>query len=174
MATLEVTNKNLAYLIDGEDKILDIFGPWKQFSDQNGGTINSVDVCGKSIWEFISGDITRMWLEVVFQKARLLNQTIEKPYRCDSPNIKRYMKMRVVPEGNQAIRVENILISTESRSQPVHIMHFDNSEKKSYHLRCSMCGCIKSNSTWVEPDIMQMREFAVVYTICSYCKTLLP
>jgi hypothetical protein len=90
-----MTTETNAYLLDKLIRIVSTSGVWDQFAAKNEGEKASLrDTCGRAIWDFVTGDTTRKWLDIVFQLARYSITTIEQHYRCDSPDIKRFMRMR--------------------------------------------------------------------------------
>ncbi len=161
-------------MLDSRNCIVSVSGAWDDFAADNGGVeLYSVHVKGRSIWEFVTGDATRMWLDAVFQLARLKNVMIERNYRCDSPDLKRFMVMRIFSEQDELIRVEHELLSTELRTLPIY-MNYGTDRTKKLHKRCSMCGRLHVND-WIEPkqDVADSSsEILVYYTICEDCKHL--
>ena len=168
--------QNTAYVLDNQNRITSVIGAWDTFAAENGGAELSLeDVRGRSIWDFVAGEATRMWLETVFQFARLGGTPIERSYRCDSPDVKRFMCMRIVPEQGGSLRIEHEVLSTEHRAAPVHIQ-YGSAAMKNMKKRCSVCGCIYVNG-WQEPH----ENFAdasnyiiVIYTVCEDCHRLMP
>lgn len=164
------------YSLDSRDCIVSVSGSWDKFAAKNGGVrVFANDVCGRSIWEFVTGDATRMWLEAVFQLARLRSASIERPYRCDSPSLKRFMRMRIVSEQGGVLRIEHEILATEQRSKPVHFQYGMNVMKNTRQ-RCSICGRVNDGG-WQEP----LAEYAdpsysimVIYTVCEDCQRLMP
>ncbi len=64
----DMTTQTATYMLDNRNIIISIDGMWDEFAAENGGTkLSSKDVCGRPIWNYIDGDVTRMWLEVFFQ-----------------------------------------------------------------------------------------------------------
>ncbi len=165
-----------SYVLDNRNRIILIGGVWDEFADENGGTkLSSKDVCGRPIWDFIKGDVTRMWVEAVFQYARVLGKIVERPYRCDSPNLKRFMHMRIVPEQGGVLRVEHEILSTEQRSSPVDIQ-YGTINMNGAKQRCSICGRVNIGG-WQEPhgDHADASDgIVVIYTVCEDCQRLMP
>jgi hypothetical protein len=107
------------YILDGKGRIISINGPWDEFAHENGGVdIYANDIQGQLIWDFISGDATRMWFDTLINFAAIKNEIIKRPYRCDSPEFKRYMRMTITPEGNGLLRIDHELLSLEQRKIP--------------------------------------------------------
>lgn len=171
-----MTTQTVSYVLDSQNRIISTGGVWDEFADENGGTGSSLkDICGRSIWDFIKGDVTRMWLDSVFQYARAFGKTIERPYRCDSPDLKRFMRMRIIPEKEGVLRIEHEILSIEKRSAPVNIK-FGQSTVNGVNQRCSICGRVNMGE-WKEPhgDHDEVSDgIYVIYTVCEDCQLLMP
>ena len=172
-------NSAIVYLLDDKNRIVSVSGPWDEFADENDGVnVHAADVTGRSIWSFILGDVTRMWLNTAFQFARVQAESIERDYRCDSPDLKRYMRMRIVPNGTGILRIEHETLATEEREAPVHIRSGSANSIYKIRSRCSFCGCIKDGEEWEEPLPEHAEEesgrIIVMYTVCDECQRLMP
>jgi hypothetical protein len=169
-------NQTTSYVIDKKNCIISTKGYWDEFADENGCQKYSLKyIFGRNIWDFIKGDVTRMWVEAVFQYARLLNIIVERPYRCDSPDLKRFMRMRIVPEKGGILCIEHEILSTEQIYKPVDIQYgviTMNDAKQ----RCSICGRVKVGA-WQEPHgdhAGTSGQIVVIYTVCEDCQELIP
>ncbi len=177
---MEITNSNIAYLLDNREYILSVEGAWDEFAYKNDGeSVYACDVCGRSIWDFVNGDVTRMWLSTVFQLARLCNMTVERPYRCDSPHEKRFMRMRIIPERDGVLRIMHELLMTEKLDIPLHIKCGVEKamDKVKPMLRCSFCGRVRQGELWEEPSMEHagtLREIIVGYSLCENCAHSMP
>jgi len=165
-----------AYMLDNQDRILSVSGFWDEFADENSGAnLSSKDVCGRRIWDFVTSDVTRMWLASIFQLSRLRGTVIERPYRCDSPDLKRFMRMRIVSEQGGVLRIEHEILTTEQRPAPVRIQYSANSMENNMQ-RCSICGRV-NNGGWEEPRAEHAGTnsgIIVNYTVCEDCLSLMP
>lgn len=172
-----MTNSTTVYVLDNQDRIISVSGAWDEFSKENGGAnLYSIDVYGRSIWDFVTGDATRMWLGAVFQYARLRGSSVERPYRCDSPDLKRFMRMRVIPDQTCVLRIEHEILSTEQRIAPV-IIKYGSITMKNTKQRCSICGRLQNIGGWQEPHEDHANwpsEIIVIYTVCEDCQRLMP
>ncbi len=163
------------YWLDADNAISGVSGPWDRFAQDNeGSAASSSDIAGKPIWSFISGDSSRMWLEALLQLARLTGQAISRPYRCDSPDLKRYMSMTIIPEGSGRLRVEHAILATEARHAPVYIRYAAKATLPSFYQRCSVCGRVRHTPAepWLEPDehcAQGKAELSVIYAVCEDC-----
>lgn len=166
----------IEYVLDNRDRIISVGEAWDHFADENGGmNMSSKDVIGRPLWDFVAGDTTRMWLETLFGSARLCGRTIERPYRCDSPSLKRFMQMRIAFEQGGILRIQHKILATEKRSAPVHFQCRAKALRNARQ-RCSICGRVKKGS-WQEPLETKAEDSAVIpvdYTVCEDCRRLLP
>lgn len=166
------------YLVDEVDRIVSVSGPWDRFADENDGINARADaVCGRSIWDFIAGDGTRMWLDAIFKIARVRRASIERSYRCDSPDVKRFMRMRIIPGDGGALRIEHEVLGMEERHLPVYIRYKSSKDTGKIRLRCSICGRVRHGKVWEEPcpeHAGSSGEIVVVYSVCEACCRVIP
>lgn len=163
------------YHLDEEDRLVAVGGAWDTFAQENDGLCTDAhDVVGRSLWDFVKGDPTRMWVDVLLRQARSKREALERPYRCDSPTLRRFMTMCIVPEPNGLLRVEHHLLRIEQRPVPVYIYHHTGQSPEIISLRCSFCGRIKVGPTvWEEPlpsPGEPVCTLTVAYTVCGECK----
>lgn len=165
-----------AYEIDSNDCIVFVGDSWDIFANENGGTNTlAKDVIGRKVWDFVAGDVTRMWLSSLFQLSRLRGETIERLYRCDSPSLKRFMRMRVFSKKGGLLFIAHEILATEQRPKPIHIKYCPDTM---CHVkqRCSFCGRI-NNGEWQEPSAEHADTdygLLVVYTVCERCLLCMP
>ncbi len=160
------------YWLDGEDRIIGVGSTWDFFAGENEGreVISSL-VVGRSLWEFISGDPTRMWLSSILTLARIREKTVSRPYRCDSPTIKRYMNLEISREADRTLHLVHSLVRVEEMSSPRRITPFLASGKKMMQ-RCSVCNRFNTAKGWTEAEDLDASvgsPIAVIYSVCGDC-----
>jgi len=165
------------YQLDKKDRIISVNNTWDEFAHDNGGThVFEKDICGCSLWDFIAGDSTRMWMQSVLWVARLKKTVIERPYRCDSPELKRFMKMRIIPDRGGVLRIEHEVMSTEQIAVPVYAKYGVGIKHPRLKLKCSFCSRIKYDRGWEEfsgEDAGESSEIYVAYGVCEDCQRLM-
>jgi hypothetical protein len=163
------------YWLDQERRIVAIAGPWDSFAlDNEGMSACAAQVLGFPLRRFVSGDDARMWLDTLLQLAGLTGQPLERPYRCDSPDLQRFMSMRIVLEDSGLLRLEHRLLRVQRRIRPVRFVSSAGS-CPSLRLRCSVCGRVRAHHCWMEPEHCcqgggSTTEMPVVYTVCPECR----
>ncbi len=165
------------YKLDSKDRIMSVGGSWDTFAQENGGCyIASDELAGRLIWDFVTDDVTRMWLHTIFDSVRVLGRAVERPSRCDSPSVKRHMRMRIRPTNDRLLLVEHQLLSIEKRTSPLIVRTVgENRDCSDFRVRCSFCGRVKSNTAWEEPDdrhASKSGDILVAYSVCGPCAQL--
>jgi hypothetical protein len=168
------------YWLDGQERIVRVSDNWDAFALANEGRASVASVILKRpLWDFITNDVTRVWMETLLKLARLRSDPVQRPYRCDSPHQRRFMEMRIYHEPGGLLRLEHEFLSIEQTDRPVHIVACDN--EREYHSRCSICGRVRHDDEWMEPALLCVREglvqedcLRVIYTVCDSCMRLLP
>lgn len=170
----ETAQQPIVYQLDKKRRIIDVDGPWDRFALENDGAAACAErVIGQPLLHFVSGDDARMWIDTLLQLAALTSQPLERPYRCDSPELRRFMKMRVLPEDGGMLRVEHLLLEVQPRVRPVRFLPVPGNYPK-LRLRCSICGRVKCQDRWQEAEHCCEEgagtpTIAVAYTVCPTC-----
>lgn len=162
------------YWLDKDNVIVDTNDYWDTFAEDNDGkAVLKPNVIGKKLLTFISSDATRMLVEALVNNARITKETKFREYRCDSPNKKRFMEMRITPLDNGMICVENEILKEETLTESRHFV--TRGEGKPFLKRCSVCNKINDQTGWYEPDHPKLaRHFKdspayIAYSVCSNC-----
>ena len=171
-----------SYWLDAENRMVRVGSDWDRFASENDGDkVLAAHVLGRPIWDFIRGDVTRMWYEAVIKLCRLRGSSLGRPYRCDTPNKRRFMQMAIVPEESGLLRFDHTILSVEPIRPPVYFRAALHAEGVP-SMRCSMCGHIsRDGSKWLEPEPSPagdgktaLAPLPVIYTVCQECQRLLP
>lgn len=158
----------VVYWLDAADRILRVSPGWDVFARANGGeALLGEAVLGQPLRRFVSGDPTRMWLDAVLSLARLKGAAVERAYRCDCPDMKRFMRMQVVPEPGGVLRLEHRILSVEPR-EPVHFVPWRGGQGRPV-ARCSLCCRIQQDGQWTEAAPCS-EAYPVIYTVCPECR----
>lgn len=173
------------YVLDLHNRIVELGGAWDEFALANQGErATRRFVLGQSLEHFISGDATRMFLRTLLDNVRRLHYPLTRPYRCDSPNLRRHLEMTLTPLGSGLVRLEHRVL----QEIPVQSVFTVNSQMLQGRLqgkdpryrfihRCSMCCRYAFNQQWMElaelqnsPELQAAGEIPVIHTVCPECK----
>jgi hypothetical protein len=169
----------LSYTLDPDDAITAVTGDWDRFALDNGGDESlSTKIIGRRLDHFISGDVTLMFVRTLLMSARTLKRTIQRPYRCDSPQLKRFMEMTIVPRGNGVLEVCHRQVRSEPYRYALTFTAAMPGAGSNFVKRCSLCQRIRVGDRWSEVDdaVLEGRlqqgaaaKLAVLYGVCPDC-----
>jgi len=134
-------------------------------------------VLGGSLWSHISSDSTRHIYRTLFTKARQEGRCFTVPFRCDSPDCRRFLKMEIVPSADGAVTMESMVIKTEEREH-VSLLEPDIDRSDDFISMCSYCKKIPvDDTTWHEVeeairilDLLSLEKPPrITHTICPAC-----
>lgn len=163
--------------IDDRDRILGVDDAWLEFALQNNAPhLTRQAVLLHPIWDFISGMETRHLYEILFRKVRDSQAPIRAPFRCDSPENRRFMTMEIRPLPQRALEFQCTLIRLEPRGTSVRLCSSPNSSRLIYF--CSWCNkAQESDGSWMELDaaIRSLRlleetyPYRISHGLCPAC-----
>lgn len=160
---------SMQFILDEEDKIVDVKGKWDQFASENGGECFAAKLRGQSIWDSMSGRETKEQVNRIFSFSRETKKPYKLWYRCDAPGKPRLNLMEVLPEEEgTGLRVSH----TEYSSFPEKPESLKGHEIPDQDLvRCSFCCRYYDGHEWIASYSMPWAENTEeVYTVCPDCK----
>lgn len=170
------------YRLDAHDRIVAVNEDWRRFATANGtGTLMPENVVGRPLRDFVSGDITRMFVDTLLQGVRLTGRERTVPYRCDSPDAKRYMEMTVAPTPSGGIVTSHRVVREERFAAPnAFVAGAGRGQRRDLIKRCSMCNRLSRNGgELVEPELARSAGWLlgaaatpVIYFVCKACQAL--
>lgn len=153
-----MTNDNLTsvfiYRIDQECNISSLSSNWLSFALDNEGGEKNVPavVLGKPLWNFISGEETRHLYQIILKEVRSNNKSFQLPFRCDSPDMRRYLQLSVIPLEGGSIEFQSRILRTEPREN-IRLLEKNIARSEDFLLMCSTCKRVKvADFLWEETD----------------------
>jgi hypothetical protein len=151
------------YRIDGNGIIAQVGDSWRRFADENfgGPSCDPANVIGSSLLDIIHDTETRHLYETLFHWVRERGRPTTIPFRCDSPDRRRFLELEIVPLSNDAIEFRSRVIRTERR-EPVDLLNNKRECSDELVRICSMCKKIAVSETeWreVESAIAALKLF---------------
>ena len=163
-------------LVDRHDVIVALGTGWDDAATEgNAPALQGDALIGRSLYDFIDGDDTVMFVRVMLAGARSRGTVTVRPYRCDSPTHRRWMEMEMQPRGNGEVLIRHRLLRSAllpSRVAPL------SGHGARLPKRCSQCNQLRLDGVWHEPDAPAVLEhlgkagenFRVIYGICPQCQ----
>lgn len=162
------------FRLDRGNIIIAVNEAWSPFAMANDAPALTEDhVLGRNLMRCVTGDDTRMFVDVMLTSVRLTGRTMTRAYRCDSPGLRRFMEMTIEPEPGGGLLLRHRALRIEARPRPVRLVGSAHS-RAGLVQQCSMCNRLRMQSRWweVEQAPVQASEtmLRVCYTVCERCR----
>lgn len=171
-------NRSFKYQINRNDIITYINQEWLDFALENQSeNLNEDSIIGSSLWHHIVNPVTVNIYETLIQKVRETNSVIKIPFRCDSPDKRRFMEMKITHLNEGTIEFTNSILGEEVRSSaPLLDPMFP---RNSQLIRmCGWCKKVKTSTGWLEAEeaVIALKIFnepslpRITHGICPPCR----
>lgn len=139
------------YHIDDQDRLSFVDEGWRQFArDNNTLELATEDILGKPLWDFITGEQIGRLYRLLLEKVRVSGQPLDIYYRCDAPELRRYLQMTITPLENNYVQFRNWLLHQEKR-KPISLLDTSLGRIEEWVSICSWCKQVKlAEDDWVE------------------------
>lgn len=187
-ALIPETKDTVRYELDGDDRIVFVNEAWSAFALANGAPHLSGDaVLGRLLWDFIADDSTRQAYRTVMTCVRDGDQS-RFGYRCDSPDVRRYMEMTITTCPGGTLLFESVtqqviprarsltLPTVGGRAQDAPALP-DRANAGDVLIRsCGWCNRVDAHAIWMElePGLAELGlagddAARVTHGICPSC-----
>ena len=146
----------LSYRIDNRDVLVSVFNYWDRSAIRDGASELASDaILGRNLWDFVSGDAIRHIYKKILERVRS-GETLDFDFRCDAPDERRFLSIRISPAENGEVEFETRTIRLEQRpAQDIFLRHTDFTDQ--LVVACSWCKKIRTHG-----EVWQEIEQAVV------------
>lgn len=173
------SHSTIEYRVDGNNVIVDVRGPWRELASANGAP-ELAEPIGQDLLETIAGGSTRMVTKDLLDRVRATRRTVEIPFRCDAPDRRRFMRLRLLPVGERGIAFRSWLVREEERP-PVRILDIQEARSDELLKICSWCKKVDADGEWLEleeaADRLALFEAPLLpdltHGICDECERTL-
>lgn len=166
------------YEIDAVDILRKVNPFWSDFAVHNEAHhLLPQAVIGQSLWDFVTVTRVRHLYRLILEHVRAKNVHVSFPFRCDSPAVKRDMRMVVRPRVQGGALFEST-IQRETNRPPVALLDPHAARSGTLVRVCSWCKRVHDPANgWVEvaEAMARMRIFgdpcvpSVTHAICQPC-----
>jgi len=140
----------VSYQIDGRDRIETVSASWEPFATSNGGASAATEVVGHSLWDFVVDDTTRHVYRDLLDRVRS-GRTVSFEYRCDSPALRRFMRMTMTPGSDGAVTFDSLTVRTEPRPEVPLLTRSDTAPGDLLRV-CGWCKRVAVGDAWLEVE----------------------
>jgi len=109
-----VARATVRYHIDRQNRIVSLSDTWRTWAESNGAPHLADGVLGRSLWDFVGDYQTREVYRTLLARVRD-GQQVRFPYRCDAPDLRRFMRMTMTSDGEGGVWFDSETLRTEPR-----------------------------------------------------------
>jgi hypothetical protein len=174
--------RNFIWTIDDADKIVHVNDDWLAFARENTAPqLTAPVVLNQHIWRFIQGQETSYLYQQIFSQVRAGKSPVTFPFRCDSPDCRRFMEMQLSLLPGNAIQFAAHILREEWRD-PIDLLDASRDRSGEFITVCSWCKKIHMPGRgWgeIEAAIVALDLFGhrpmprMTHTICDSCRSAL-
>lgn len=172
----------VVYRIDGSDTISFVNDAWALFAAENGAPQLACETVGRSLWSYVAGKEVIHLQKVLVRRVRQEGAPRSFPFRCDSPLLRRLLRLELVPMPGDAVEFRSQIVHEEPWAQPIRLLDPIAPRANGPLLRmCSWCKRIALGERWLEVeayadekglfDSVALPE--ITHGICDDCSRLL-
>ncbi|MDP5240393.1 hypothetical protein Q9Q94_12695 [Uliginosibacterium sp. 31-16] len=168
----------LVYQIDQDDLLIFFNAQRDAFAEDNDcADLVSRNICRTSIWQFIHDAETRHLHQILLKKVRTEAVMLDLEFRCDSPVLRRFMRMQICGKESGRVEYRCRIIRTEPR-EPVVIASAPVTGCGPLLRLCSWCKKMDvGRDSWMEIEdavnflgLFSLTEIPpITHTICADC-----
>jgi hypothetical protein len=171
-------HRRFTWTIDDADRIVQVNDDWLAFAGENTApSLTAALVLDQPIWRFIQGQETVYLYKQIFARLRAGKSPVKFPFRCDSPDCRRYMEMKLSLLAGDAIQFMARILREEWRD-PVDLLEASRDRSEEFLKICSWCKKVSiPGQGWgeIEAAIEALDLFGhpslprMTHTICDSC-----
>ena len=149
---------------------------WLPFASANDAPeLTPSAVLGRPVKEFIDDPTTRLLYELLYERVRR-GATLTLPFRCDAPEIRRDMVLRLSPAGSGMVQCDTFLLEEEPRSS-IALLDVTSPRVRDLVVMCSWCKRVRHQGRWLdlEEGVREFQFFShrvmpeISHGVCSSC-----
>ena len=174
------TRDTYDYVVDRSDRIESVSEAWLRFAEVNGAPeLTREAVIGNSLWAFVRSSDTQSFYRALFHRVRFKKIEVNLPFRCDSPDLLRFMVLHVRLGSKGRLKLSGRLLREAKRAHVPRINEFLGDSEQRF-VMCSICKRVNAFGAWVEPEVAAQRfhvfetihEAEIQHGVCDQCRAL--
>jgi hypothetical protein len=176
-----MTVEALSYAVDDQDHLIKVDEGYYRFAEENGWDYAGSSL-GRSLWDFVAGSEMQKVQRLLLRRIRDEVREVELPFRCDGPDVRREMQMRIVSHSSgRTVMFAARLNSEEPREEPQPVLDPSTPRGNDLLTMCGWCDRFEVDGEWVEVEEAARRLDlfrrpalpALDHGVCPACSKLL-
>jgi hypothetical protein len=171
------------YRIDKDDTIVWVNDSWLAFAKENNAAeLTDSLVVGRCLWTFIADKETCDIYKSLYSRVRDRHETAIVPFRCDSPNVRRDMRLTISKDDtDETLLCESVIVQVLPHRY-LSVLDLERSRTKEILTMCSCCKrVLVEPEGWVDVEAFceRLRDRgrtirpATRHSLCLNCSKLL-
>jgi hypothetical protein len=176
-----MSTQTLSYAIDEHDHLIRVDEGYYSFAEENGWEEATTSL-GRSLWDYVAGHEMVKLQRLLVRRIRDEVGDVELPFRCDGPEVRREMNIRIVARpGGRVVLFSARMGSEEARDLPQRLLDPATPRSAEALEMCGWCDRFEVDGEWVEVEEAARRlelfnkpELPVLsHGICPDCNGML-
>lgn len=142
------------YQLNRRDQIIEVDDGWLRCAKEAGDSdLLPARILRRSLWEFIADPRTRLLQGALLRKVRSTRKPIRLPFRCDSPEMKRWMEMELTSSAGGEVDVTTSVVRTEPRARIACLAPHESRSPAEILNCCGWCNAVRvGDGPWQEVE----------------------
>ena len=144
--------ETLSYAIDEQDHLIKVDEGFYLFAEENGWNEAGASL-GRSLWDYVAGQEMKKLQRLLLRRVRDEVGDVEIPFRCDGPDVRREMNIRIVARpGGRVVLFSARLRSEQARDLPQRLLDPATPRSEETLEMCGWCDRFSVDGEWVEVE----------------------
>lgn len=147
-----MSTQTLSYAIDENDHLIRVDEGYYSFAEENGWEEATTSL-GRSLWDYVAGHEMVKLQRLLVRRVRDEAGDVELPFRCDGPEVRREMNIRIVARpGGRVVLFSARMRSEEARDLPQRLLDPAAPRSDEVLEMCGWCDRFEVDGEWVEVE----------------------
>jgi hypothetical protein len=147
-----VTVETLSYAIDDQDRLIRVDDGYYRFAEENGWG-EAGGSLGRSLWDFVAGHDVQKLQRLLLRRVRDELREVQLPFRCDGPDFRREMDIRIVADSSGRVVMFSARLSAEEeRAETQPLLDAEVPRGPDLLPMCAWCDRFLVDGEWVEVE----------------------
>ena len=172
--------QTLSYAVDDQDHLIKVDEGYYRFAEENGWDCAGSSL-GRSLWDFVAGHEMKKLQRLLLRRIREEVRDIELPFRCDGPDVRREMDIRIVAHSSGRVVMFSARLRSEEPREAQPMLDPEVPRNANTLEMCGWCDRFEVDGEWVEVEeaarrleLFRRRELpAISHGICPRCSEML-
>jgi hypothetical protein len=136
--------------IDADGRLCFVNDAWLDFADENGWRTSAAELLGTPLIAQITGAEPRHIYRLLIERTRQTGRPARFAYRCDSPDLRRFMEMRISILSDGQVEFCSRVLRLDPRER-VQVLDSALRQRSEEVLQmCSWCKAVCAQPDWLE------------------------